>query len=135
TPVPPLGGAGEDARRVQVLADALGELFARKPPLSQEVEDVLVLLVQKEADFLEDGLRVGREDRMLPHCDQAFVQLPGVREVEVAAKGEIARGPGAAAKERMAGAQIVPAARAVAQVPEEQLAAEIEMAFHRGREL
>ena len=91
--------------------------------------------IQEEADLLEDSLGVGREDGVLPHGDERVVELLGVGEVEVAAEREVARGPRAAPEVGVARREAVTAARSVAQVPHQQLAAEVEVALHRLGEL
>jgi hypothetical protein len=53
-----------------------------------------VLLVQEEADLLQDRLGVGGEHGMLADRDQRLVELGRVREVEVPAQGQVARGQG-----------------------------------------
>ncbi len=68
-----------------------------------------------------------------PDGDQRLVQLRRVRQVEVPAEGEVARGPRAAPEVGVAGAQVVAAARPVAQVTEEELAAEVEVASSPSR--
>ena len=46
-----------------------------RPRRAEQAVEVLVLLVEEEADFLQHRLRVGGEDRMLAHGDEAVVQL------------------------------------------------------------
>ncbi len=94
-----------------------------------------MLLIEEEADLLQDGLRVRGENGMLADADQRLVELGGVRQVEIPAQGKVAGGPGAPPEIGVAGAQVVAAAGPVAQVTEEELSTEVEILLHRLREL
>ncbi len=135
TAVPLRGGAGDDAAEVEAFADLVGDVLALQALLAEAAVDVVVLLIEEEADFLQQGLRVGREDRVLAHADERLVQLLGVGHVEVAAEREVARRPGRTAEIRVTRGDVVTARGAVAQVADEQLASEIEVFFDRVGEL
>jgi hypothetical protein len=133
--VPLLRRPRDDARHVEVLADPARQFIPRDIALAQEAVDVLVFLIEEEADLLEDRLGVGGEDRMLAHRDQRSVQLLGVGQVEIAAQRQVARRPRTPAEKRVARGDVVPAAGAVPQVAHQQFAAEVELLLHRVGEL
>ena len=58
-------------------------------------------------------------------------QLLGVGQVEISTKGEIPRRPRAAAEIRVTRRDVVASARAITQVPHQQLATEIELLLYR----
>ena len=133
--IPVLGGAGDDAGNVKILADAVREFGTRETARAERPVEVLVLLVEVKADPLEQRLGVGGKDGVLADGDEAVVQLPRVRHVEVPRQHQVAGRPGTAAEKRMAGAQIVAARGAIAQMAEQQLAAEVEVPLDRLGEL
>ena len=95
--------------------------------VAELVVEVRVRLIEMVADFLKHRLRIGAEDRVLAALDERFVELGGIGHVEIPHDHEGARRPVAAAEVGMAGAFIELAAGAVAQVPHEDLAAEIKV--------
>ena len=82
----------------------------------------------------EDRLGVGRVDHVGPALRQRAVQLVGVREVEVAGDEQVAGRPDGLTGVGVAGDRVEVAGGAVAEVPEEEFAAEVEMTLHRFRE-
>ena len=83
-----------------------------------------------ETDFLQDGLGIRVEDRVLPALDQVVVQIPGVGHVEVPQHHQGLRGPVRPPKVRMTAAGTELPRSPVAEMPEEDLAAEVEMLLH-----
>ena len=104
-----LGGAGDDAGDVEFLADAPRDLGAGQAAGAQKSEDVLMLLVEEKADFLQHRLRVGGEDGMLAHGDEASVQLHRVGHVEIPGQHQVPRRPRAAPEIWMTRAEAVAA--------------------------
>ena len=129
------GGAGDDAGDVEILTDAPRNLGAGQAARAQKAEDVLVLFVEEKTDLFQDRLRVGGKDGMLPHRDEAVVQLHRVGHVEIPRQHQVPRRPWTAPEIGMAGAETIAARRAVAQVPEVEFRAEIKALLDRFREL
>ena len=97
-------------------------------------EEAVVFFVQPEADFLEDRLRVGRVDDVRTALRERRVELAGVRQVEIAGDEEVAGRPDGLAGVRVAGDRVEVARGAVAEVAEEEFAAEVEMSLNCFRE-
>ena len=129
--VPLLGGGAEDFDGVELGGNAVGDFRAGHALVAQLAEDAGVLLVEVVADFLEHGLRVGVKNGVDAALDELLVEFVGVGEVEIAADHQVAGLPTAFAEIGVAGALVVAAGGAVAQVPEQDLAAELEVFLHR----
>jgi len=133
--VPVLGGAAQDVADVHVLGDLRLHGGAFQALVLERLEQPVMLLVEPEADLLEDGLGVGRIDDVRAALRERGVELAGVGEVEVAGDEQVAGRPDGLARVRVAGDRVEAAGGAVAQVAEQELAAEVEVALHRLGEL
>ena len=122
-----VGRALDQLGHIQTLADVLRYLGAGHVFVAQLVEELVVHLVEVEAHFFEDRLRVRVVDRMLAALDHVAVQLGGVGHVEVAHDHEALRRPVAPAHIGMARCLPKRTRRAVAQMAHEHLAAELEV--------
>ena len=101
----------------------------------ERLEQAVVFFVEPEADLLEDGLRVGRVDDVRAALRERGVELGGVREVEVAGDEQVAGRPDGLTRVGVAGDRVEVAGGAVAEVAEQELAAEVEVTLHRLGEL
>ena len=101
----------------------------------ERLEEAVVFFVEPEADLLEDGLRVGRVDDVRAALRERGVELGGVREVEVAGDEQVAGRPDGLTRVGVAGDRVEVAGGAVAEVAEQELAAEVEVTLHRLGEL
>ena len=105
-------------------------------PLTFElVEQLLIGLIHEVPNLFEHRDGVGFLLGVLANLDQHVKQLVHVREVEVAGDHEVAGAPVVLPQERVAVLDIVLAKRAVAQVPQEQLAGEGVVVLKRHRVL
>ena len=93
--------------------------------IAQLAVKVGVSLVEMIADFLQNRLRVGAENRMLTTIDQHLVQLRGIGHVEVAHHHQRPRRPVAATQIGMTGTFIKLAGGTVTQMADENLTTEI----------
>ena len=93
TAVPVLGGFAQDVPDVHVLGDLGLHRAAFETLVFERLEEAIMLLVEPEADFLEDGLRVGRVDDVRAALGERGVELVGVGEVEITGDEQVAGRP------------------------------------------
>ena len=134
TAVPVLGGFAQDVPDVHVLGDLGLHRAAFETLVFERLEEAIMLLVEPEADFLEDGLRVGRVDDVRAALGERGVELVGVGEVEITGDEQVAGRPDGLAGVGVAGDRVEIARGAVPEVAEEEFAAEVEMSLNRFRE-
>ena len=70
----PIGGSGpQHAGGIDFLVDPPRNLWARPAGLAQTAVDLLMLVIEAEADSLEDRLGIGGKNGMLTNRNQAII--------------------------------------------------------------
>lgn len=127
--VPATGCQRDDLFQVDMLGQQVGNLLLGVSLIFEIAVFVVVLAVEEMSDAFEDRHGVGRRRRVLSQFDQAPEQLVDVRQVEIAGQYQTARHPVVLARDGMHVLDVVLAERAVAQMAEEHLAGESDMAL------
>ena len=131
--VPVRRSVAQHLREVDFARDFLRHFAAGNAGVAQTAENGRMRVVEPITEFFDERLRVGGNDGMRAAVDQRFVELARIRHRKVSGDHQIARRPNRFARERLTSAQIVISRRAVAQMPHQQFAAEIEIRLHRRR--